>query len=253
MSLSGKTIVVTRDASQAKPFVKLLKEQNAVVFLFPTIKLTDADNIEVIQKVANRISDFDWIIFTSGIAIRFFMKYTNSADLTNLKIACVGKKTAAELSTHNLTADLIPSKFTSENLLHEMKELDLKNKKIFIPCSSLSNNDLKTGLENEGAIVEQVVVYKNKPFENPDKIKLQKKIENNEIDCITFFSPSAVNSFIQILGQKTVEKIGNQKIPIAVIGSTTNKSVINHGLNPNIKPVESDNQSMVEVLNEYFS
>ncbi len=253
MSLKGKTIVVTRDENQAKPFINLLKENQADVFLFPTIKLTDADNSEAIKKVTASISDFDWLIFTSAIAIRFFMKFANSADIKNLNIAFVGKKTAAELSIHNLTADLIPSKFTSKNLLHEMKKQDLKNKKIFIPCSSLSNNDLKEGLENEGAEVEQMVVYKNEPYENPDKTELQKKIDNNEIDCLTFFSPSAVNSFVQIIGEKIITLIKNQNIPIAVIGSTTEKAVINHGLNPNIKPDESDNQSMIEALIKYFS
>jgi uroporphyrinogen-III synthase len=253
MSLSGKTIVVTRDASQAKPFVNLLKEKNADVLLFPTIKLTDTDDSEVIQKVATRISDFDWIVFTSAIAIRFFMKYVNGDDLKNLKIACVGKKTAAELSIHNLTADLIPSKFTLENLLHEMKKLDLKDKKICIPCSSLSNNDLKAGFENGGAIVEQIVVYKNEPFIDQDKTELIEKIVNKKIDCITFFSPSAVYSFILLTGTKYLEMIRKQNILFAVIGSTTEKAVINCDFLPIIKPVESDNQSMVEALTNYFS
>ena len=73
MSLSGKTIVVTRDANQAKLFVDLLEKQNADVYLFPTIKLTDADNTEIIKDIAARINEFDWIIFTSAIAIRFFI------------------------------------------------------------------------------------------------------------------------------------------------------------------------------------
>lgn len=248
MSLFGKTIVVTRDASQAKPFLNLLKENQAGVFLFPTIKLTNADNPELIYKVTSRISEFEWIIFTSAIAIRFFMEHANTADLKDLKITCVGKKTAEELSKYNLSATLIPAIPTSVNLLIEMKTLDLKNKQILIPCSSLSNNDLKEGFENEGAIVEQVVVYKNEPFDNPDKIHLVEKIENKKIDCITFFSPSAVNSFTKIIDDDILTLIKDQNIPIAVIGPTTEKAVINSGLNPTIKPVESDNQSMVEAL-----
>ena len=55
MSLKGKTIVVTRDASQAKPFVKLLNEKQANVFLFPTIQLTDPDEIQIIQSTAEKV------------------------------------------------------------------------------------------------------------------------------------------------------------------------------------------------------
>jgi len=252
MSLAGKTIVVTRDVSQAKPFVSLLEKQGALVILFPTIKLEDSENTELIRDSVKNISKYHWIIFTSAIAIRFYMKHIDSNKLEKLKIACVGNKTAEELSLYNLNADLIPKIFTSENLLKEMKNLDLKDKKVFIPCSSLSNDFLKNGLEKEGAIVEQVVVYKNEPYDNPDKLELQNLIANNKIDCLTFFSPSAVNSFVQIVDDEYIDWIKKQNVPIAVIGSTTEKAVINLRLNPTIKPVESDNGTMVEALVKYF-
>ena len=108
MSLIGKTIVVTRDASQAKPFVKLLNDEQANVFLFPTIQLTDPDNIQNIRNTAKNVSSYDWIIFTSAIAVRFFLKYFNPTNLKNVKIACVGKKTDEELNLYNLKAELIP-------------------------------------------------------------------------------------------------------------------------------------------------
>lgn len=253
MSLAGKTIVVTRDASQAKPFINLLKDKEANVFLFPTIRLTDADNTGNIYEVANRITNFDWIIFTSAIAIRFFMKYIKYNYLQNIKIACVGAKTADELKLYKLSANLIPKEFSSKQLLSEMQNFDLKNKQILIPCSSLSNNELKSSFENKGVKVEQIVVYNNKPFDNPNKIELQNKIKNNEIDCITFFSPSAVNAFINIIEQKITDLIRNQNLPIAVIGSTTEKAVIKNRLNMTIKPIISDNENMVNAILNYFS
>jgi len=249
MSLSGKIIVVTRDASQAKPFVNLLNENQAKVFLFPTIQLKDPDDIQSIQNTANNIYNYDWIIFTSAIAVRFFLKYTN---LKNVKIACVGKKTDEELDQYNLKADLIPKEFTSKKLLSEMQKLNLKNKQILIPCSSLSNDDLKNGFEKQGAIVNKLIVYVNSIFENPNKENLKEKIEKKLIDCITFFSPSAVNSFVQLIGKESVKKIRLQNIPIAVIGSTTEFAVKEHQLNPTIKPSISDNEHMVDALMDYF-
>ena len=96
MSLIGKTIVVTRDASQARPFVKLLKEKQADVFLFSTIQLTNPDNVKSIRDTANKVSTYDWLIFTSAIAVRFFLKYVNLENLKDINIACVGKKTDEE-------------------------------------------------------------------------------------------------------------------------------------------------------------
>jgi len=252
MSLKGKTIVVTRDASQARPFESLLNEKLANVFLFPTIQLTDPDNIQNIHETANNVSNYDWIIFTSAIAVRFFLKFTNPNNLKHVQIACVGKKTDTELNQYNLKADLIPNEFTSKSLLSEMQKLDLKNKQILIPCSSLSNDDLKNGFEKQGAIVNKLIVYVNSIFENPNKENLKEKIEKKLIDCITFFSPSAVNSFVQLIGNETVEQIKLQNIPIAVIGSTTEVAVKDYQLNPTIKPSISDNKNMVDALMDYF-
>ena len=252
MSLKGKTIVVTRDARQAKSFVNLLNEKKANVFLFPTIQLSDPSNIQIIQDTANTVSNYNWIIFTSAIAVRYFLKYTNPKDFKNVKIACVGKKTDAELNQYNLKADLIPKEFTSNRLLSDMQNIDLKNKKILIPCSSLSNDDLNNGFKKQGAIVNKLVVYVNSVFENPDKAKLKAKIEKKLIDCITFFSPSAVNSFVQLIGNESLEQVRLQNIPIAVIGSTTEITMKDYQLIPAIKPIISDNEHMVLALIEYF-
>ena len=252
MSINGKRIVVTRDATQAKPFVNLLYEKNANVFLFPTIKLTDPDDIQSIQNEAHKVFNYDWIIFTSAIAVRFFLKYIKLHNLENVKIACVGTKTDAELKQYNLKADLIPEEFTSKKLLSEMQNLELKNKQILIPCSSLSNDYLKNGFEKQGAIVKKLVIYRNSQFENPDKEKLKEQIKKKQIDCITFFSPSAVNSFVQLIGNESVEQIKIQSIPIAVIGSTTEVAVKQIQIHPAIKPHISDNLHLVEALEEYF-
>jgi uroporphyrinogen-III synthase len=253
MSLSGKTIVITRDANHAQSFANILKAHQVNIILFPTIKISNPGDTTLIKKVVRNISNFHWIIFTSAFAIRFFMKHINSIELKRVKIACVGNKTAKELSIYNLTASLIPREYTSKNLLTEMKRLDLKNNQILIPCSNLSGSDLKIGLENVGAKVKQIIVYNNEPFINPNKIDLQKQIENNLVDCLTFFSPSAVNSFIKIMDKEIVALIKQLNLPIAVIGSTTEVAVLEQRLKPTIKPIKSDNQGMVEALSKFFA
>ena len=42
--------------------------------------------------------------------------------------------------------------------------------------------------------------------------KLKEKINKKLIDCITFFSPSAVNSFVQLIGEESIDQIKMQNI-----------------------------------------
>jgi uroporphyrinogen-III synthase len=135
MSLSGKTIVITRDLYQAKPLVKRLKNLGANVLLLPIIKITGPDDPDFIRTYLTDIGSFEWIIFTSANAIRYFFKFKNNDnnDLHKIKIACIGKKTAEVLKTYNLKPSLIPGTFTSEELLKAILKYDIRGKRILLP------------------------------------------------------------------------------------------------------------------------
>jgi uroporphyrinogen-III synthase len=250
MSLSGKTIVITRDLNQSKPFVKRLKNLGAKILLFPIIKITGPDDPDSIRTYLTDISTFEWIIFTSANAVRYFFKFKNRDrnDMHKIKIACVGKKTAELLKTYNLTPVLIPSTFTNEALLKAIIKYDVWRKRILLPVSNIAGNELQEGLQTHGAFVERIEIYKNVPYRNSQREMLFQKIENKLVDCITFYSPSAINNFADLIGEKGITLINTRKIPIAVIGSTTAQAAREKNLNPGIMPAGSDEESFVEEL-----
>jgi uroporphyrinogen-III synthase len=254
MSLSGKTIVITRDLNQAKSFVERLKNLGAKVLLFPIIKITGPDDPDLIRTYLTDISTFEWIIFTSANAVRYFFKFKNNGrnDMHKIKIACVGKKTAEVLKAYNLTSLLIPSTFTSEELLKAILKYDVRRKRILLPVSNLAGNELQEGLQTHGAFVERIEVYKNILHRNSQKEMIFQKIENKSVDCLTFYSPSAINSFADLIGEKGITLINTRKIPIAVIGSTTAKAARGKNLNPEIMPAKSDEDTFVEELERFF-
>jgi len=254
MSLTGKTIVITRDVNQAKPLVQRLENLGATILLFPTIKITVPDNLDRIQKILEDLSVFEWIIFTSINTVRYFFKIINvkPGNLQKIKIACVGKKTAETLAEYNLTTTVIPDIYTSHDLLKALLKYGVKGKHILLPASNLAGRELEEGLKAQGAQVERIEVYKNVPFENPQNDLIFEKIDKNEIDCLTFFSPSAMKSFAHLMGEKGISLINFRNIPIAVIGSTTARAARENGLQPAIMPLMSGEESFVEELEKYF-
>ena len=118
MSLTGKTIVITRDIVQAKKFSDQIEDCGANTLNFPTIKIKDSEKRDKIVEKINTLTSFDWIIFTSTNAVHYFFKYVDSGQrvFESLKIACVGQKTAEKLAVYDLDPTVVPAIYTSEDL-----------------------------------------------------------------------------------------------------------------------------------------
>jgi len=255
MSLSGKTIVITRDINQSSGFANLLESHGANAVRFPVIKIMGPGNPEQIRITIAAIDSVDWIIFTSTNAVKFFMELSGQHHslLDEAKIACVGQKTAEKLAGYERTPDLVPESFTSRDILKSMQNHQVKNSHILLPVSRLANHLLEKELTKRGAHVHRIEIYNTMPFHNPDKELLSIKINNNEIDCITFFSPSAVNSFADQMGVDIIDKINSCKITIAAIGPTTARAVKDRHMIPAIVPVRSDEEILLQEMLEYWS
>ena len=254
MSLSGKTIVITRDTNQAKPFAQMLENLGAKIIMFPTIKISRPDKPDQIRKKLKNLNDFEWIIFTSSNAVRYFFKYihANKSAVQKIKIASVGKKTTEVLEEFHLTPAILPKIYTSHALLHAIIKHDIVGKRILLPVSNLAGNELQEGLLTHGALVERLEIYKNIPNTYSKKELLIEKIDKRRIDCITFFSPSAIYRFADLMGDKGIALINTNKISIAVIGSSTLLAARKKNLEPTIQPLNSDEQSFAEEINKYF-
>lgn len=255
MSLVGKSIVVTRDASQAKSFVRQLKNRGAEVFQFPTLQITDVDDRNQVVETVGDKSQFDWIIFTSANAVKYFLSYADfrHESIQKLKVACVGNKTADLLAEFGLRPELTPEKYTTRDLLIALQEYDLNGNRILLPVSNLSRPELEQGLQDLGAQVQRIEVYKNIPYNNPKKKILYKRICDDLVDCITFFSPSALNSFIDIMDNDVVGLINSRNIILAVIGPTTAQAVLEGGMRPTIQPEKSDSHGLVQAMEQYYA
>jgi uroporphyrinogen-III synthase len=254
MSLTGKTIVITRDIVQAKRFSEKIENHGAKSLQFPTIRIIESDKRDKIVEKINTLTSFDWIIFTSTNAVHYFFKYidSNRREFESLKIGCVGQKTAEKLAAFNLDPTVIPAIYTSQDLLKVLMVYDMKDLRILLPVSNLSGRELEEGLTSRGATVDRIEIYKTVPFENPERNLIIEKIDKNELDCITFFSPSAINSFASLIGQDGISLLNTRDIAIAVIGGKTAQAADKKGLHPDIIPIKSDEDSFIQELERYF-
>jgi uroporphyrinogen III methyltransferase/synthase len=253
--LQGKNIVVTRDPSQSGNLVKKLSALGVNVYTFPTIKITPPENWSSCDRAFQHIKDYEWIIFSSVNGVRFFLKRAEYHQINYFQasIASVGQKTAEELKKYGITADLIPSSFTAKGLLDVFKNLDIRSRKILLPTSDLSRDELVSGLRKMGAEVDKVICYRTGVPDSREKGTMVKLLNSKKVDCYTFYSPSAFLSFIKILGTHPFKNAESQKAALAAIGPTTARAIRDEGYSVDIQPEKSIDESMIEAIIAYFN
>jgi uroporphyrinogen-III synthase len=112
--LAGKRIVITRAPEQAGELVSALESLGAHVFLLPTVSFAPPQNFAELDAALERLTDFDWILFTSQNAVRFFCRrWTETgrepAALGSLRgrVAAVGAATAQVIAAEGMRVDSV--------------------------------------------------------------------------------------------------------------------------------------------------
>ncbi len=207
--LQNKTILITRPKEQANGFFLKLKKLGAQPIAFPLIEITPINKAQLLAAYSK--NNFDWLLFTSGIAVKYFFEVINPNTIKS-KIAVVGSKTENELKKHHLNATFIPSDFTAETLA---KEIPInENETILIPQSDLAKSNLVKTLKTRKTNPFPINTYQN------SKVKYSKKelqeLFNSKIDFITFTSGSTVSAFADL-------KINLNATKVVCIGYETAK------------------------------
>ncbi len=253
--LLGKKVLVTRTREQASTLVRLLERRGAGCIECPTIEVRQVDDTSVLDRAIEEIHGFDWIVFTSPNAVKFFFMRLDQLGkdvraMGNAKIATVGSSTAKELEQHHIRVDAVPEDFRAEGLLKLFSKMDMKGKRVLIPRAVKAREILPEGLKEMGADVVVAPAYETVPPKvAPQTLEL---LDEEDIDVITFTSSSTVSNFFKTVPADIVKKVIS-KAKVACIGPVTAKTAEKRGLSVDIVPQESTIPSLVEAIEKSFS
>ena len=232
--LRGKRIVVTRSPDSAGSMCQQLAALGAIPLRFPTIDFVPLPAPQLAAALAN-LASYDWLIFTSGIGVRFFfervssvMCHVSSGEWP--RVAAVGEATARLLLERGVAADFMPEAFTGEQLV-----LGLGNsvgQKVLLPRAKIGRPEIVDLLRERGALVDEIALYESVPAV-PTPAALAEL--DKGIDVITFTSPSTVRHFLEIVRPDRFSKPVRSAL-IACIGPTTAAEAEKQGLSVAIMP-----------------
>lgn len=254
--LSGRKIIVTRAADQAGEFSTMLADLGATILECPTIKLVEPDSWQELDTAIDDLARFDWLVLTSGNAVRSFFERLStlgldSRSLGRCKVCAVGPKTADVIRSYGVRPDLIPADYKAEGIVAEFARLDLTAKNVLFPRADLARDIIPHKLQEMGALVTAPVAYRNVL---PDRLCPEAlfALEKRCVDCITFTSSSTVLNLAHMLGTDLLANM-LKGVTVASIGPITSKTCREIGLKVDIEPAEYTLPALTDAIGKHFS
>ncbi len=217
LPLTGKTVLVTRAAGQSSQFATLLQAQGATVLEMPAIEITAPSSWQALDGAIARLQQFDWLILTSANGVEYFFERLmaqgkDARHLATLKIAVVGKKTAASLSQRGILPDFTPTEFVADALVREFP-VPLAGVRVLFPRVETGGRDvLVQALTAAHAEIVEVPAYQSQcATAMPAGVRQALLAESSAealampgIDIVTFASAKTVRCFQQMLQQEGI-------------------------------------------------
>ena len=251
--LFGKRVLITRDAEGNRKLARLLAAAGAEPIAFDGIEVVNLAHTPDIRRILTEMGAYDWVIFTSanGVSAAFEGLAGLGRDaraFSSARVACIGAQTAQRLRLYGITADFIPSAFTSAAMAEELIQQDsLDGKKILLLRSEIAPKEFPDRLAQQGAQVTDTAVYtvRSKQPEPAQAAALMQAIAAGRVNWITFTSTSTVKAFLDAVPLETVKGSG---VKIASIGPATSAHLNEIGLAPTVQARVHTIEGLVDAM-----
>ena len=248
--LFGKRVLVTRSRTQASALTAQLQTLGALAIEFPTIRIEPPEDWQKLYEAIDRITDFDWIIFTSvnGVA-NFFDALTargmDSRSLSGIRVCCIGSAAAECVMEQGINTDLLPARFTSEGVVEALAQSgEIDGRRFLLPRADIAPPDLLERLRENGGEPFEVVAYRTLPAEPPEEALTA--LRDGEVDVVTFSSSSTARNFAEIARREIGELPRN--VVYASIGPETTKAARAEGMDISIEAQKHTIPGLVAAL-----
>jgi uroporphyrinogen III methyltransferase / synthase len=252
--LFGERVVVTRARDQAAALPGALSELGAEVLEVPTIRTEAPLNRTALVEALSGLGSYDWLVFTSANGVTCFFEYFFKAfrdvrDIGGVRIAAVGPVTAAHLAELHLQVDLMPEKFEAAAVVKAfMKRESLDNLKICLLRAEQGTPELPRLLEENGAIVDDVPVYRT-VSEPEASAEAAESLHSEGAGWLTFTSGSTVEHFHQRFDLLELMR-RHPRMGIASIGPETSRVLRQLGAEPTVEAEPHTMAGLVDAIQQ---
>ena len=249
--LFGKRILVTRARAQASELSRCIEELGGEAWEFPLIEITEPLDFRPLDRAIDRLSDYDWLVFTSVNGVDAFFKRLRRQQkdiraLSGLKLCAVGPKTEKRLTEMWLQVDYVPEEYRAEAIAAGLQERIQPGERVLLPQADLARSILADELQKMGAKVERVTAYSTVCTDNKADL-LREMLAAGKIHYLTFTSSSTVRNFVQKIGTSQIKTL-LQGVKVVSIGPVTSSTARSLGLTVDLEAKEFTIEGIIAAL-----
>jgi len=254
--LDGKVVIVTRAETQSSELCEELKARGAIVKRLPLISFAPPENYDALDTALSSIGTFDWILFASANAVQAVERRGEQLGLSFDALASLPRAAAVGPATSNaaeaagFSVEYVAVDHSGAGLARELGG-ELRGKRVLLPRSDRANPELPAALRKSGALVTEVVAYRNLPPNGTDRDKMNESLRDG-VDGILFYSPSAVQNFLELLGRERMASFQGRVLMVA-IGPTTANALSAAGIQRIARAADTTTKAVVEALEGHLA
>ncbi|MCG6954369.1 MAG: uroporphyrinogen-III C-methyltransferase [Gemmatimonadetes bacterium] len=217
----------------------------ADVLAAPVLRIGPPADWEPVDRVLDRIHEYDWLVFTSEYGVDQFLGrlMTRGGDARRLgsaKLAALGSGTAERLIRWGLRADLVPEESASRTLAETLLD-HVRGRWVLLVQANRGREALARELEGGGARLEQVAAYESTDELVPDP-DVVAALASGEIQWVAVTSSAAARALVHLYGD-------DLRYPrLASIGPVTTAALKESGLQPAVEASPHTTQALVEAI-----
>ena len=202
--LSGRRIAVTRAETQLGEARRLFEQAGAEVVDLPALVVGPPDTWGPLDDALAELDQFHWLVFSSGNGVEAVQQRLQRLGSSlahrpkSLKIAAVGRKTAAQLEALGAPADFIPPAFVADSLLEHFPVSGWGLRLLLPRVQSGGRTLLAEAFAEAGARVVEVAAYETRCPPGLPSAAIA-ALEQHTLAAITFSSGKTVSHTCQLL------------------------------------------------------
>jgi len=252
--LSGRRVLVTRAAHQAGNLSEGLRALGAEPVEVPVLEIRPPESFEALDAALLMLAGYDWLILTSANTVQALVERASALDVVlaqppGLKVAAVGKSTAAEARDAGLTVTFVPESYVAESLIEGLTD-NVAGKKILLARAAVARDVIPDALRAAGAVVDVVDAYRNcMPEAAPEQLRLALA---DGIDGATFTSSSSVTHLADAAHAAGIAW-PFAGVPAVSIGPITSGTLRDFGWEPAVEANSSDIPGLIAAVARVFS
>lgn len=249
--LAGRRILLTRAVAQLPALAEMVRRRGAVPVAFPCLAVESMP--DAIMHAISGLERFSDVLFTScnGVSSVVDALQSHGMDAARLfapmRVAAVGKQTAACLIQHGIRADILPETASQDGLVDAYLGSGLPERLLFFRAEE-GREALAEALTERGIEVETVPAYRT-ICPDDDASDVIAMLRDGAVDAVLLGSARAALHYLQRVGDA---KLAARPVSVAISQKMAAAAMCG-GLHVQLVAKSASFEAMLDILSDHFA